>query len=169
MISEKMSDLLSKQMNLELCSSYMYLAIASNFNNLGLSGMAHWMRIQAAEEICHAMKIYNHIEDRGGKVVLMDIGKPPSETVVPLEVFRRSLSHEEVISSQINDLITAAYEENDQASLSFLKWFVDEQIQEEAAIRKIIQRLELIEDQKQGMLIVDQELNKRMISILKYI
>ena len=129
--------------------------------SINLSGFAHWMRSQAGEEQEHAMKLYEFICDRGGRVELQAIDQPPVEFKSAIDVFEQTLKHEEFVTSPINDLYVLAVQEKDYASQIFLQWFVTEQVEEEKGAGEILERLRMIGDKAQGLLIMDRQLAAR--------
>jgi len=141
MIGKKMQDALNEQVNAELYSAYLYLSMAAYFESTNLAGMANWMRVQTQEEQFHAIKLYNHILERGGKVVLKSIDAPPLEWDSPLAVFKSGLEHEQKVTGLINDLVYLARDERDNASEIFLQWFVNEQVEEEDNASTIVGQL----------------------------
>ncbi len=161
MISQTMQDAINEQINKELYSEYLYLSMAAYLDAMGLSGMANFMKVQGNEERFHAMKFYNFINDRGGRVVLKAIDQPDVEFDNVLDVFEKSLKHEEFVSKSINDLMDLAIQENDHASKSLLNWFVDEQVEEEDTFNNLIDQMRLINGQGHGMLMLDKEMGQR--------
>ena len=161
MISEKMLKALNKHLNEEFYSSYLYLSMAAYFEAKNLKGFANWMRIQANEEQMHGMKFFNFILQKGGKVSLTEIGAPKIEWKSISEVFADTLKHEQKISSLINKLVETALLEKDYATHTFLQWFVTEQVEEEANVEEIIQKIEMIGDNKSGLYMLDNELGAR--------
>ncbi len=161
MIGKKMQDALNEQIKAEMGSAYLYLSMAAYFHFAGLDGMAQWMRVQASEENAHAMKFFDHIKDRGGRVELSQIDKPKIEWSSPLEAFQDAYKHEQYVTSRINDLVKLATEEGDNAAGVLLQWFVAEQVEEEANACKIVQMLERIGDSGNGLIMLDRELGKR--------
>jgi len=161
MIGKKMQEALNGQVNAELYSAYLYLSMAAYFELTNLPGMANWMRVQTQEEQFHAIKIYNHILERGGQVILKSIDAPPVEWNSPLAVFRFGLEHEQKVTGLINDLVYLAREEKDNASEIFLQWFVNEQVEEEDNASTIVGQLELIKDSPQALFMLDKELGQR--------
>src|SRR3990172_5294582 len=132
MISKKIAKAFNEQINEEYYSSYLYLSMMAHSQSINLDGFAHWMNLQVAEENLHAMKFINFVIERGGKVELEGIKKPPSSWKTPLKMFEDTLTHERHISERINDLVALSEKENDRASQAFLQWFVTEQVEEEA-------------------------------------
>jgi ferritin len=165
MINKKMNDAFNKQINEEVYSSYLYLSMASHFDSLGLTGFSRWMKLQAQEEMFHAMKFYNHIVERGGKVELLAISEPGKTWNSALKVFEASLEHEKHITSCINKLMDLSLKENDYASRSMLQWFVDEQVEEEASFTEVLDKLKLIGDKGHMLYMIDKELSARQPGI----
>lgn len=164
MIHEKMEKAFNEQINKELYSSYLYLSMAGYFQNLGLSGFANWMRVQVQEENFHAMKMFDYVISRGGKVILESIAKPQYEWKSALEVFEETLKHEEYVTSLIYKLSDVADEVKDRASISFLQWFIDEQVEEEATASDIIAKLKLISDNGDALYAMDKEFTTRVFT-----
>ena len=161
----KMIDALNEQIKNEFYSSYMYLAMSAYFADMGLPGFANWMRTQTQEEMMHAMKIYDFVFERGGKVTLEAIDKPPFSWDSPLAAFKEVLKHEQHVTSLINDLVDLAIKEKDHASNIFLQWFVTEQVEEEASADAVIQRLKLAKDNASGLFMIDAELGQRVFTM----
>ncbi len=164
MLNDKMEKALNAQVNWELYSSYFYLSMSSYFESISLSGCATWMKAQAQEEQYHGMKIYDYINERGGRAILAAIDQPPSEWNSPLHVFEDVLSHEQKVTGLINDLVDLALEERDHASNIFLQWFVSEQVEEEAGVGSVLEKFRLIGDDKSGLFAIDQELSTRVFT-----
>ncbi len=162
MLSEKMNKALNKQINEEIFSSYLYYAMAAYFDSKGLSGFSNWMRVQTQEELSHAAKLNDYINERGGRVVLEAIAKPALEWDSPLAAFEAAYQHEQHISKCINDLVDIAIAERDHATNNFLQWFVKEQVEEEASADEIVQKLKLVGENKGGMFMVNRELAARV-------
>ena len=162
MIGERLSDAINEQIKNELESYYIYLSMAAYFHSVSLDGMGHWMRCQAHEEMIHAMKFFEHLIDRGGKVVLKDLKQIKTEWSSPLEAFKDAFEHEQFITGKINDLTTIAREEKDYASEPMLAWFSDEQIEEEATSGKVVDELEMAGTDKSALLMLDRELAGRV-------
>jgi ferritin len=161
MIAERLNTAINDQIKHELESYYIYLSMAAYFHAMSLDGMGHWMRCQAHEETIHAMKFFEHLIDRDGKVVLQDLKQLKTEWGSPLEAFQDAFEHEKFISGKINDLITIAREEKEYASEPLLAWFSDEQIEEEASTGKIADELEMVGEDKSALLMLDRELGAR--------
>ena len=161
MIMKKMEQALNGQLNAEYYSSYMYLSMAAYFSSIDLPGFANWMRIQVQEEEFHALKFYDYIIERCGRVILQTIEAPPSEWDSPLEAFKATLAHEQKVTGLINDLVYLAREEKDNATEIFLQWFVSEQVEEEDSVNTVLGQLKLIKDSPQALFMLDKELAQR--------
>lgn len=164
MVSKKMEEALNKQVNAEMYSAYLYLSMESYFKSLNLNGFANWMRMQTQEEMMHAMKIYDFINERGGRIILKPIEGPSTEWDSPLAVFEAVYAHEQKVTGLINDLVDLAIEEKDHATNTFLQWFVNEQVEEEASADEIVQQLKMMENAPGGMFMLDRELGQRVFT-----
>jgi ferritin len=154
-------DALNTQLNAEMASTYLYLSMAAHFESRNFRGMSHWMQTQAREEWSHAMKIFGYINERGGQVTLKQIDAPKSQWGSVLEVFQDSLNHECLVSDRIHGLVRLAISESDFATQSFLQWFINEQVEEEAQTNLIVEKLKMMGDGNIGLFILDGELGKR--------
>lgn len=163
-MTEKMEKAFNEQLNAELYSAYLYLSMASYFEQNDLPGFANWMRVQFQEEQFHAMKMYDYILERGGKVELASIDAPPSEWKGTLEVFKETQKHEQKVTGLINDLVYLARDERDNASELFLQWYVGEQVEEEDSVGTLIGQLKLIEGSPQALFMMDRELGQRVFT-----
>jgi ferritin len=161
MISKKMLDAFNGQINAELYSAYLYLSMAAHFKAANLPGFANWMTVQWKEETMHAMKFYNYVLNRGGKVKLAAIDSPPTSWKSPLEVFEDTYEHEQKVTGLINNLVNLAIAEKDHASNTFLQWFVSEQVEEEANASALVQQLTVAKDMPGAVFMIDRELAKR--------
>ena len=161
MLSGKLQTELNKQMNNEFFAEYEYLSMAAYFHAMNLDGIANYFHVQAQEEHFHAMKIFHFVLDKGGKVELQQIAQPDVTFKSPIEVFEKALAHEKKVTKSINDLMDDAIKENDHAVNSFLKWYVDEQVEEEALASKALGKMEIIGGKGEGLLILDQEYSSR--------
>ena len=160
-IKDKVIKAINKQINAELYSSYLYLAMAAYFEAKNWQGFASWMKIQSKEENSHAMKFYDYVLERGGEVVLEDIKAEDANWKTPLDVFEAVYGHELKVTALINDLLKVARQEQDAATESLLKWFIDEQVEEEAHAKQIVDKLKLIKDSANGLFMLDHELGER--------
>jgi len=164
MLTPRMQDALNKQINAEMYSAYLYLAMSAHFTSTSLPGFANWMKVQAQEEMTHAMKLYDFVNERGGRVALAPIDGPPTEWKSPLATFEAVFAHEQKVTGLINGLVNLAIEEKDHASNIFLQWFVSEQVEEEASADEVVQQLRLMGDAKHGLFMIDRELGQRAFS-----
>ncbi len=161
MIGKELQDAINDQLNFELYSGYLYLAMAAWFEQQNLNGMAHWMKVQAKEEYEHAMRFWEHIVDRGGKVELEAIGRPKTEWSSPLEAWEDAYEHEKKVSERIFKIGEIAERNGDRAALPMLHWFYDEQIEEEEQTMKVRDLLKMIGDSKNALFMLDAQLGKR--------
>ena len=164
MMSKEMQDALNHQINEEVFSAYLYASMSCHFQNVGLKGFAHWMTLQAGEELMHAQKFAGYLQERGAKVLLEAIAAPDTEWKSPLAAFKAAYKHECHISGCINKLYSQAMKEGDHATQTFLAWFVTEQVEEEANADEIVQQLKLIEGAPGALFMVDRELGQRQPS-----
>ena len=162
MISKTLEKAINQQINKELYSEYLYVSVQAWFADQNLDGFANWMQVQGQEEHFHAMKFFNYLIERGGSVELLAIAKPPKTFTKPLKAFQMALEHEQFITKSINELMDLAIKEKDHASRSFLQWYVDEQVEEEASVDKVIQKLKMVGDNSQGLFMIDNELGTRV-------
>ncbi|NCC95828.1 MAG: ferritin [Synergistales bacterium] len=161
-LKEKMEKAINDQINAELFSSYLYKSMASWFESQDLPGMANWMDIQAKEEMDHAMKFYDYVVERGGRVIFQAIEAPQSSWESPLEAFKAALDHEIYISRRIDDLMDMALEEKDHATRIMLNWFVEEQVEEEDNASNNVSKVDMLKDSKRGMYMLDREFASRV-------
>lgn len=161
MITEKMETALNEQIKEELASAYLYLAMAAYFAHEGWDGMASWMRVQAQEEQGHALRIFNHLADRGGRVKLLALPEPEANWASPLAAFQAAYTHEQYITKRIHNLVELALAEKDHAAAAMLQWFVTEQVEEEDHTLKAVQLLERMGGEGRGLVMADRELGRR--------
>ena len=161
MLNEKMEKEFNEQINKELFSAYLYLDMKSRFAEMNLQGFVNWMDVQVQEEKAHAMGMYDYVLERGGKVELLAIDKPEVEGKTPLEIFEQVLKHEEFVTSRINHLMDVADEVKDRAALSFLDWYLKEQVEEESNVGGVLATLKLIGEDKKALLMLDKDLATR--------
>ena len=162
MLSKNMEMQLNEQINREMYSAYLYMAMSSHSTNIGLPGFANWFMVQYKEEMEHAMKIYDYVTSQGGIVKLKAIDEPPSDFKDPMDMFQKTLKHEKFITKCINDLVDISIKERDHATQIFLQWFVTEQIEEEGNDNDIIAKLELAGKKGNGLFMIDKELSTRV-------
>jgi len=161
MLKPNVQEALNNQINGEIASTYLYLSMAAYFESKNFRGLAKWMEVQAREEWGHAMKIFGHINERGGRVTLKQIDAPPSEWKSVLDVFEQTLTHEIKVTEKIHAIVKLATSECDYATLAFLQWFVSEQVEEESQTTSIVEKLKLMGEGNIGLFILDGELGKR--------
>ena len=164
MISVEMQNAFNDQINKEYYSAYLYLAMKAYFAELNLNGFVNWFDVQVQEEVAHARGMYNYLIERGGKVVLDKIDKPVIEGKTVLEVFEQVLEHEKFVTSRINALMDVAERVKDRAALSFLDWYLKEQVEEEASVGGVLDTLKLIGDDKHALLLLDKDLATRVFN-----
>lgn len=164
MISKKMSEEINKQINEELYSAYLYLSMSAWFASKNLMGFANWMRIQFQEEEFHAFKMFDYLLERGGQPELKPIDGPKTDWKDAIEIFEDSYNHEQHITSRINHMINVAYEEKDHAAITFLQWFVNEQVEEEANASGMLEQLKLIDGKGPGLFMLDREAKSRVFN-----
>ena len=162
MISKKMEAALNEQINKEIYSAYLYLAMSAYCNKLNLPGAEHWFRMQYDEEVLHMTKMFDYVMQHGGNAHLLQIDEPPREFGTVLEIFEASLAHEQFVTQSINELLDVAVEERDHASQVFLQWYITEQVEEESNVDEIIQRLKLAGDNGSALMMIDDKLATRM-------
>ncbi|MDQ7830336.1 MAG: ferritin [Desulfovibrionaceae bacterium] len=164
MLSKKMEQTLNDQVKWEYYSGYLYLAMAAYFEEQGLAGFANWMHIQEQEERAHAERFYRFLNERGGRVVLQALDAPPVKWDSPLAVFQESLAHEQKVTARIGALMDLAIKEKDHATVAFLQWFISEQVEEEASVTEVIQKLKLVESTPGGWFMLDKDLALRVFT-----
>jgi ferritin len=162
MLSKKMEKALNVQINREMYSAYLYMSMSAHSNSIGLPGFSNWFMVQYKEEMEHAMKIYDYVNSQGGKIKLMAIDEPISDFKDPMDMFKKTLKHEQFITKCINELVELSINEKDHATQIFLQWFVTEQIEEEGNDNDIISKLELAGLKGNGLFMIDKELSTRV-------
>ena len=164
MLSEKVQTSLNDQMNFEAYSAYIYMSMAAYFDSTDLTGFSSWMKVQFREEMFHASKFYDFINERGGRVMLATIDAPQIEWDSPLAAFENALEHERIVTGRINNMVSAAMEDKDHATANFLQWFVAEQVEEESSVDTVIQRLRLAAGAPGALFMLDGELGQRVFT-----
>ena len=164
MINEKLQAAFNDQINKELYSEYLYLAMKTYFMEQNLMGFVNWFDVQVQEEHAHAMGMFNYLNERGGEIELMAIDKPVFNGKNTLEIFEEVLKHEEFVTSRINALYDVAEEVKDRAAMKFLNWYIDEQVEEEASVGGVLATLRLIGDDKNALLLLDKDLAARVFN-----
>lgn len=162
MISKRLHEAINAQINAELWSAYLYLAMSMDAEDKGYKGVANWFYVQYREEQDHARILMNYLNTREAKVELRPIDAVPAAWESVEAMFRQTLKHEKVVTAMINNLVSIAREDQDFASMNRLVWFVDEQIEEEESARGMITALEAVECNKYGMYMLDKELATRV-------
>lgn len=157
-----MENALNEQINAEFHSAYLYLSMSSYFLSVGLAGFANWMRIQYQEELAHATRFFDYVNERNGRVKLSSVAEVQVDFSGVVNVFEETLVHEQNVTGLINKLMDISIKENDHATRSFLQWFVDEQVEEEANVEQILNNLKLIKGEGQGLLMMDREMRTRV-------
>lgn len=161
MLSDAMYKALNNHMKAEFFAGYLYLSMAAHFEHENLPGMAGWMHKQNQEEVEHAMKFFRYLNDRGAKASLQALEQPTTSWSSPLAAFKDALKHEQMVTGEIYRLLEMAQKEKDHATVHFLQWFVEEQVEEEANVEGVIARLEMAGDSKAALLFMDRELGAR--------
>lgn len=161
MLKKSIEKALNEQINAEIHSAYLYLSMSAYFQAQGLTGYANWMRVQFQEEMAHGTHIFDYVCERGGRVQLSPIAAVEVEFNGITDVFEKALAHEQKVTALINNLVDIAQQESDHATRSFLQWYVDEQVEEEANAEQILNNLKLINGEGQGLLMMDRELQAR--------
>jgi len=161
MLKKEITEALNEQINKEIFSAYLYMAMSSYTNDLALKGFANWFMVQYHEEMFHAMKMYEYIQSQGESVELKAIEAPQTTFESPLDVFEKTLEHEQVVTRSINDLMNLAIDQRDHATKIFLEWYVTEQVEEEDTASDMIAQLKMIGDDPHALLMMDRELAAR--------
>ena len=164
MINEKLEKEFNIQINKELYSEYLYLAMKTYFMEQNLMGFVNWFDVQVQEEHAHAIGMFNYLNERGGKIELLPIDKPEFTGKTPLEIFEEVLKHEQYVTSRINTVYDVAEEVRDRAAMKFLDWYIDEQVEEEASVDGVLSTLKLIGDDKNALLLLDKDLATRVFT-----
>jgi ferritin len=152
---------LNSQITKEIYSSNLYLAMSAYFAAQNFNGFAHWLRLQSQEELAHGLKIFDYMILRGTQPIVSQINAPPSTWATVLEAFEMVYSHEQLVTASINELLELAISKRDRATENMLRWFVDEQVEEEATASELLERLRLINNNPQGLFMMDRELKFR--------
>lgn len=161
MIKESIQKALNEQINAELYSAYLYFAMSSFCEDQDMPGFANWMYNQALEESSHALRLYRYLVERDGRAVMKGIDEPPNEWKDAVDVFENVYAHEQKVTAMINKLVDLAIKESDHATNNMLQWFVNEQVEEEATAKGILQQLKMMKDAPGGMYMLDQKLAQR--------
>ena len=162
MLKKSIESAVNHQINAEFHSAYLYLSMSSWLQSVGMAGCANWMKVQYQEELAHATHFFDYVLERGGRVTLAPIAEVTVDFKNVMHVFEETLQHEINVTGLINNLMDIAIKENDHATKSFLQWFVDEQVEEEANVEQILNNLKLINGEGQGLLMLDREMQSRV-------
>lgn len=160
-LGEKLEQAINDQIQAEIYSAYLYLAMSAYCEDISMPGYAHWLRVQSEEEIEHAMKFFHYVNERGGRVILQAIQQPEAEFDSPLDVAKQTYEHEQKVTSLIHDLYALAVEEKDYAAQVFLQWYIDEQVEEEDNATRLVEMFEMVKDSPNGLFMLDQKLGAR--------
>jgi ferritin len=161
MLSTGIQDAINDQIKHELASAYLYLSMSAYCEAHNLAGMARWLRFQWEEEQLHAMKLFDYVNERGGRVILQAIDKPAAEFQGPLDIFQHVLAHEQEVTSLINKLYALALKGNDYPTQVELQWFITEQVEEEKNAAAIVEQLKMVKENTSAMLMLDRQLGSR--------
>lgn len=161
MLKDNLEELINDQMNFERYSGYVYLSMAAYADARGLAGFSNWFKVQNDEELFHAQKMYEYLLQKGGRPLWNEIPKPPQEWSNMTEVFEEVLKHEQLVTDRINKIMDKAVKISDYSTRAFLDWFINEQVEEEANAQDLLSKLSFIQEESQGMLMLDKELSAR--------
>ena len=162
MLKKRVESAINQQINAEFHSAYLYLSMSSYCQSIGMAGCANWLKVQYQEELAHATHFFDYVLERGGRVILTPIAAVDADFKNVMHVFEETLQHELKVTGLINNLMDIAIQESDHAAKSFLQWFVDEQVEEEANVEQILNNLRLINGEGQGLLMMDREMQARV-------
>jgi len=163
-MNKRVEEALNKQLGAELYSSHLYLSMAAYLTDQNLNGFANWMKVQSEEERTHAMKFFDFIDDRDGRIEIGKLDEPKKEWNGVIDIFEEVLKHEKHVTSLINDVAAIAEEEKDRATMNFLKFFIDEQVEEEATVSDLLDQLKLIDGNGTGLFMLDKEAKTRILN-----
>jgi len=162
MLSEKLENSLNDQINFEFYSAHIYLSMAAYCLGMDLDGFANFFTVQAEEEKFHAMRFFNYVNQKEGKIILKGMPNPSVDFKSALDVFETALSHEKIVTNKIYNLSDIAMEEREHATLSLLKWFIDEQVEEENTLTTIIKKIKRMDKDSAALYMLDTELAARV-------
>jgi len=165
MITKTLEKAINTQINKEFYSAYLYLSMSAYCNKINMHGAEHWFRIQYEEKVFHMTKMFDYLMQHGGEAHLMSVGEPPSEFGSVLGTFQESWKHEQFITQSINDLLDVAVTERDHATQVFLQWFITEQVEEEANVKEITDRLKMVGDNGAALMMIDDKLGQRVSTV----
>ncbi len=162
MISKNLENAINEQINFEFYSAYTYLAMSAYAEEIDFPGVANFFKIQAQEELDHARRMYDYLFQKGGKVVLEAIEKPKAEFDNLLNIFEEGLKHEQTVTKRIYDIANIALDEKEHATMSFLSWFVDEQVEEEENFTNLVKKIKRASGNEANLYMIDDELATRV-------
>lgn len=162
MVSETIINLVNQQITKEQYAAQLYLSMSAWFYAQDLEGIGNYFRVQSKEELMHADKMFDYVNDIGGKVILNEIPKPPNEFSNAQEIFEKALDHERLVTKSIFNIVKAANDESDFATTSFLQWFINEQVEEEASASLLVTKIKMVKDNPSALYLFDQELAQRV-------
>lgn len=162
MVSEKIIDLVNQQITKEQYAAQLYLSMSAWFYAQDLDGIGNYFRVQSKEELMHADKMFDYVNDIGGQIILNEVPKPPHEFNNALEIFEKALDHERLVTKSIFNIVKAANEESDFATTSFLQWFINEQVEEESSASTLVSKIKMVKDNPSALYLFDQELAQRV-------
>jgi ferritin len=160
-LSKPMQEALNEQIQKEYYSSYLYLAMSADLEAKNLPGAAKWTRLQSQEELTHALKLFDHVVDRGGRVTLAAIQQPPADYGSALQLFEKVLGHEQLVTASIHALYALAVKDQDYPAQVMLQWFVTEQVEEEKSATQVVEQLKAVGDSTTSLMLLDRHLGKR--------
>lgn len=162
MVSEKIIDLVNQQISKEQYAAQLYLSMSAWFYAQDLDGIGNYFRVQSKEELMHADKMFDYVNDIGGQIILNEVPKPPHEFSNALEIFEKALEHERLVTKSIFNIVKAANDEGDFATTSFLQWFINEQVEEESSASTLVSKIKMVKDNPSALYLFDQELAQRV-------
>jgi len=164
MLKKPVLDILNEQVAKEMFSANLYLSMSSFYHSLNLNGFANWMRVQAQEEMFHSMKLYDYIINRGERALISTVEAPANSWDNALEAFKAVLVHEQKVTESINNVYEVSLREKDHATATLIQWFITEQVEEEANVTDVLERLKMLGDFQGGLLMLDAELKTRVFT-----
>ncbi len=162
MISEKIAQLINEQITKEQYAAQLYLSMSAWFSSKDLDGIANYFRVQSKEELMHADKMFDYLNNVGSPIILGEIGKPPHEFENEISIFEQALEHEKYVTKSIFNITKAATDEGDFATTSFLQWFINEQVEEEASASQYVSKIKMVSENPSALYLFDQELSQRV-------
>lgn len=164
MVSEKIAKLINEQIANEQYAAQYYLSMSAWFSGKDLDGIANYFRVQSKEELMHADKMFDYLNDVGGEIIIGEIPKPPHEFLGAIDIFEKALEHEKKVTKSIFNIVKNANDEGDFATTSFLQWFINEQVEEEASASQLVTKIKMVSDNPSALYLFDQELAQRVFN-----